>query len=119
MADKLHDVSDVVMAVMIRKLMKPANQSKAFRLGLIDSQGHQLREPKNKTEEDALTSLDKLVWKLQRMLGSRINQLAQFAYLNSFPEEIERYLFTQSSAHARSQVKMAKRDLDRYNAAGV
>lgn len=119
MADRLENTSDVMMAVMLRKLMKPANQSKAFRLGLIDGQGHQLREPKNKTESDAITSLDKLVWKLQRMLGTRVNQLAQFAYLNSFPEEIERYLYTQGSAWAKSQVKRAKKDLDRYNEYGL
>ena len=119
MADNLERTSDVMMAVMIRKLMKPANQSKAFKLGLIDGQGHQLREPKNKTEEDALTSLDKLVWKLQRMLGPRINQLAQFAYLNSFPEEIERLLYAQGSAWAKTQVKRAKQDLGKYDARGL
>ncbi len=111
MADRIQNVSDVVMAVMLRKLMQPASQTKAFRLGLIDSQGRRLREPKNKTEENAITSLDMLVWKLQRMLGARVNQLAQFAYLNSFPEEIENYLYTQSSIYGRSQVKMAKKDL--------
>ncbi len=118
MTDRLENTSDVMMAVMLRKLMKPASQSRAFQMGLIDNQGHQLREPKNKTEQKELTSLDKLVWKLQRMLGSRVNQLAQFAYLNSFPEDIERYLYSQGSAWNKSQVKRAKEDLSKYDRFG-
>lgn len=118
-ADRLENTSDVMMAVMIRKLLQPASQSKAFRYGLIDAQGHQIKEPSNQTEKRAITSLDKLVWKLQRMLGTRINQLAMFAYLNSFPEEIEQYLYSQGSASAKTQVKRAKADLDRFDARGL
>lgn len=118
MAERKDQISDVMMAVLIRKLLKPAGQSKAFRMGLIDNQGHQIREPKNQTEADEITSFDKLVWKLQRMLGTRVNQLAQFAYMNSFPEEIEKYLYTRGSAWTKSQVQRAKKDLDRFDATG-
>ena len=118
MADRKDQVSDVMMAVMLRKLLKPANQSKAFRLGLIDYEGHQIREPKNQTEANEITSFDKLVWKIQRMLGPRVNQLATFAYLNSFPEEIERYLYAQGSVWSKPQVKRAKKDLDRFDQRG-
>ena len=118
MADRKDQVSDVMMAVMIRKLLQPAGQTKAFRMGLIDNQGHQLREPKNQTEAAEITSFDKLVWKLQRMLGSRVNQLAQFAYMNSFPEEIEKYLYTRGSVWSRSQVQRAKKDLDEFDQKG-
>ena len=113
------NVSDVMMAVMLRKLLKPANQSKAFRLGLIDYEGHQIREPKNQSEKDEISSFDKLVWKIQRMLGPRVNQLATFAYLNSFPEDIERYLYAQGTAWSKTQVKRAKRDLDRFDQRGL
>ena len=115
MADRVENTSDVIMAVLLRKLLKPAGQSKAFQMGLIDNQGHQIREPKNQTERNAMTSLDKLVWKLQRMLGTRINQLAMFAYIGSFPEEIEKYLYSQGAAWSKSQVKRAKADLDKFD----
>ena len=110
--------SDIMMAVILRKLLKPATASKAFQYGLINSKGQQIREPKTKAEEESITSLDKLVWKIQRMLGTRINELQMFSYLNSFPEEIENYLYTTSSVWNRSQVTRAKVDLKKLDQLG-
>ena len=110
--------SDIMMAVMLRKLLKPAASSKAFQYGLINSKGQQIRDPKTQAEKDSITSLDKLVWKIQRMLGAKINELQMFSYLNSFPEEIENYLYTTSSVWQRSQVTRAKVDLKKLDQLG-
>lgn len=106
------------MSVILRKLLKPTTSSKAFQYGLIDSEGHQIREPKTQAEKDSITSLDKLIWKLKRMLGGRINELQLFSYLNSFPEEIEDYLNLMSSVWQRSQVMRAKVDLKKLDQKG-
>ena len=111
-------VSDIIMSVLLRKLLKPATSSAAYQMGLINSKGQQIREPRNKREEEAITSLDKVVWKIQRMLGGRINELQLFSYLNSFPEEIEDYLYTTSSVWQRSQVTRAKVDLKKLDQLG-
>lgn len=49
-------------------LLLPFNRQDAYRLGLIDRDGNQLKEPSNSAEEMAYTDLHKLVYGIKKMI---------------------------------------------------
>ncbi len=52
----------------IRLLATPFDETDAFRLGIINSQGKFLREPKNAKEKDAYTLFHRLVFNIKRLI---------------------------------------------------
>lgn len=50
-------------------LLKPFEQQKAFKLGLIDKEGKELREPSNEDEELAYTLLHKVCFELKKIMN--------------------------------------------------
>lgn len=63
-------------------LLKPFNKQKAFKLGIIDSDGKKIKEPKTKAEEDSYTLLHQLAFELKKVINKlpgneyRVKQIA-------------------------------------------
>jgi len=78
-------VDAVIVYRILRKLSTPFKETDAYRLGIIDDKGKILRKfnTLNSTEErDAYTLLDRLVWRMKRMierLPFENSKLASFA----------------------------------------
>lgn len=53
----------------LRQLVTPWNETKAFKLGLIDENGKKLRSPETAEEKDAYTLFFRLVYNLKRLLN--------------------------------------------------
>jgi hypothetical protein len=64
-------IDTVITLKILTKLVKPFNKSEAFKLGVIDEDGKVLVKPKDRSnaQNDAYTSLDRLVFSLKRLLA--------------------------------------------------
>lgn len=63
-------VVDIFMVYQfIKRLVTPFDQTPAYRLGLIDSEGKKLRKAQTPEEKQALGYFDRLVFNLKRLLG--------------------------------------------------
>jgi hypothetical protein len=78
-------VDAVIVYRILRKLATPFNETEAYRLGIIDEKGKILRKfgTLNSPEErDAYTLLDRLVWRMKRIIEKvpfENSKLASFA----------------------------------------
>ena len=53
----------------IKRLATPFNETKAFKLGLIDDKGKRLKKASSKDEKNAMTYYDRLIFNLKRLLA--------------------------------------------------
>ena len=105
MKDKAIANDDVVSYVLIKRMLAPIVGSKAFKLGLIDLNGKILREPKTDAELSALTSLDRLVYKIRRLLGGKTNVLYEFIYSRSLSDAAYKNATFGISLQNRPEIK--------------
>jgi len=76
--ENLHEsATDTIIAWLIfKRLLRKPKDTDAFKLGLIDKNFKILRKPKTTTEKKAMTLLDKLLFRIQNLLGSKITLIA-------------------------------------------
>lgn len=101
-------VQDVVAYIFIRSMVTPINKTAAYKNKFVDEQGFELKEPKTKADHKVYTILDKTVFKLKRVLGSRINELAPFFFLTAYDGGLEKYLTVKGGSQNRASVKLAR-----------
>ena len=104
-------IDDVLSFILIRKLVTPVARTKAYKLGLVDGLGRVIKEPETATEKKALTTHDRLIFKLRRMLGSRITQLNNFLYIQTIGSDYYSNLVIKGGIEQRGAVKKLKRDI--------
>lgn len=81
----------IVVALIAKKLLKPIEKTDAYKLGLINEKGKRIRRPKTSEEKKAYTLLDKLVFKLKKLLGHRLANISTFLLLLSDVDVEEEY----------------------------
>jgi hypothetical protein len=115
-SDKERITTDSVLTfILLKKLMTPISKSKAFQLGLVDVSGRLIKKPSNEKEEAALTLFDKLIFKIKRLLRSKLTQLHSFLYLQTLGSEQGFYnkLVVKGSVESRAEIQRIKKDLDK------
>ena len=86
-------VDAILVYRILRKLATPFEETEAFKLGIIDAKGRILRkfsELNSPEERDAYTLLDRLVWRLQRIIHkvpTESRRIANFALALSLVKE--------------------------------
>jgi hypothetical protein len=75
--------SGMVRGILMKKLSEPITEKIAFKLGLIDKSGNQLREPTTIEERSALTSVDKYILRLNKMSKDSIDLLNTKLYFEN------------------------------------
>lgn len=68
-------LNGVTTAYLIKKLSQSPKESLAYKLGLINEDGHMIRKPETQIEKNALSPIDVYVYKLRRFLGSKLDVL--------------------------------------------
>ena len=104
-------IDDVLTFITIRKLVTPVTRTKAHKLGLVDGLGRVIKEPVTKAEKTALTTHDRLIFKLKRMLGSRITQLYSFLYVQTISSDYYNNIVLKGGIEQRTAIKRLKRDI--------
>lgn len=115
MAENTENLDNVIAFLVIKKLVTPIEKTDAYSLGLVDKQGKILRNPETDEEKYALTTLDKFMFKLKRLLGGKIMQLNNFLYLHTINSSLHRNLFVRGNVEQRSEIKRVKQGLDKLS----
>ena len=103
-----------IVYVVLARLMKDAESTDAFKLGLIDKKYKVLRDPETDDEKFAMSPLWIFIFKIKRALGTRIISIFRYMYLKNFNEdEVINKLATLGSIKTRSEIKMMKRDMEK------
>ena len=105
------NIDSILAYVLIKSIMTNPMTTDAYELGLIDEKGNIIKEPETEEEQEALTVLDKIGFKIRRMLGSRISELSSFVYVKSIPDKYQDLLAT-NSVEKKAMVKRVTKDIN-------
>lgn len=105
-------VDSVLSYILMKKLITPIKRTPAFKLGLVDREGDVLKKPETEEEVNAITTLDKLVYKLKKLLGSKLAQLNRFMYLLGSAEDVSSDIHVMGGVEKRGVVKRIQADLE-------
>jgi len=88
-----------VAGLFLTRLTQPITEMECYKLGIIDESGHMIREAETKEELSAITSIDKYILKVKRLIGEdMISLFKSSALLESIAERSEGSFDSQSYA---------------------
>jgi len=103
----------------LKRLTTPFDQTKAFRLGLIDAEGKRLKKAHTDEEKSAMGYFDRLVFNLKRLLAKvpgGSSQIATFAAaLLLLREQDERLISDRLYLEEEFKKTLDSIDLQEYN----
>lgn len=110
--DKEHksNVDTIMSYILIKKLVTPIARSDAYKLKLVNGAGKVIKEPQTK-EQEALTLLDRIVFKLKRLLGTRLINLNNFLYLQTVNNDFYNKLVVRGTIKQRAEIQRIARDV--------
>jgi hypothetical protein len=76
-------IDNILVYIFLKSITTIPSKTKAFKLGLIDKNGKLVRNPANQQEEDAISNLDLLMFKLREWLKPRMSCLMSVNWLSS------------------------------------
>jgi len=107
-------VKSVVSFIMLKQLIQPIPNHDAFKSGIVDKNGKMIKEPETPEEEKSYTLFDKLIFKIKRLLGSRLAQLNRFVWLQSIvDDQFFKNLIVTGGLDKRGAVMRVKQDIDK------
>lgn len=108
-----NEVDAIVAYLFIKAIMQPITSMDAFKLGLIDNLGRLKRQPQNQVEEDSLTLLDMIAIKVKRLLGTRVQELYNFLYLQTLSNNMYNNIIVMPNFSQKAEIKRVMKDLKR------
>ncbi len=108
-------VDDILSFAVIKKLVTPIKKTNAYKLGLVDSVGKIIRNPTTDEEHMALTLFDKFIFKLKRLLGSKISQLNNFLFVHTLNNDFYNNLIVKGGIEKKAEIKRIRRDIDKLS----
>lgn len=117
--DHKSNVDAIMSFILIKKLVTPISQSHAYKLGLVNGAGKVVREPKTDKENESLTLMDRIVFKLKRLLGNRLLNLNNFLYLSTINNDFYNKLVVRGTIKQRAEIIRIAKDVkgiqEKYN----
>lgn len=112
-SEQRNNIDAIITFVFLKKLLTPFVRTPAHKLGLIDTAGKVIKEPSTDEERMALTLLDRVIFKLRRLLGSKILIFQSFLYTLSMGGEGSMYskLIIRGSVMQRAELQKIERDM--------
>lgn len=113
-------IVDIFMVYeFLKRLVTPFDKTDAYKLGLIDADGKNLRKAKTQKEKEAMGYFDRLVFNLKRLLalvpGGKTQIASYAAALLLLREEDERLLTDETYLEEQFQFEVNNLNLETYN----
>lgn len=108
-------VDNVLVFVFLKGLTTIPTRTKAYRLGLIDKEGRLIKKPETKEEEDSISNLDLLMFKLRKWLQAKIQYLSTISWVKGTANDvrIQNYFSNTETPARQYMVKRINADLER------
>jgi len=111
--DDSEKMEKVMAFILMKRLITPIKKTNAFKLGLVDRSGKVIKKAESDEEKKALSTLDKLIFKLKRLMGSKLAQLNTFMYLQTSEEDFSDNIIVLGGLEKRGMVKRVQDDLNK------
>ena len=112
---KAEDLDSILVFLVMKRMMRPIKDTLAFKLGLVDSLGKSLKEPKTDKEKQALTVLDLFVFKMRRLLGSKMSQLNNFLFVKTIGNDLINKVIVKGTVSQRAEILRLQRELEKVS----
>ena len=113
------NVDNIISYILIKKLVTPITRTKSYQLKLVNNAGRVIKEPETEAERHALTVLDRLIFKLKRLLGGKLINLNSFLYLSTLSNDFYNKIVVKGSIESRAEIIRIKKDIqklaEKYN----
>lgn len=109
--EQRENIDSIITYLFIRKLVTPVVKTPAFKLGLVSNSGKVIREPDNEESRMALTILDRITFKIKRLLGGKLSTLNNFLYTVTNGQSYYNKLIVQGSINQRSEIIRLTKDV--------
>lgn len=105
------NIDSIITFIFLKKLLTPIIQTNAYKLGLIDKSGKIIKAANSSEEKNSLTLLDKIIFKLRRLLGSKLLLLNKFIYLKNLSTDFYQKLAVKGSIEQRAELIRINKDI--------
>ncbi len=113
------NIDSIITFLLLKKLITPFTSTIAYKLGLIDLNGKIIKVPETDKEKDALTILDRVIFKLKRLLGNKIINFNKFMYLKTLNIDMYDKLNVKGTVEQRAEIIRINKDIrqmqEKYN----
>ena len=112
-AQQRQNIDSVITFLFIKKLVTPIVKTPAFKLGLVSCAGKVVKEPDTEEEHMALTILDRITFKIKRLLGGKLSTLNNFLYTTTQSQDMYNKVVIRGSVDQRAEIIRITRDVKR------
>ena len=105
------NIDSIVGYIIIKKLTTPIVRTAAYKKGIVNNAGRQVRDPQTDIERQSFTLLDKIVFKLKRLLGGKISNFNNFLYLQTMSNDFYNKLIVRGTIKQRSEIDRIQKDI--------
>lgn len=113
--ERKENIDNILTYIFIKKLIQPITQTDAYRQGIVNNAGRVMKKPETEKEKQAFTTFDKLIFKLKRLLGSKLINLNSFLYLTTLSNDFYNKLVVRGSVNQRAEILRIKKDLEKLS----
>lgn len=117
--DHKSNVDTIMSYIIIKKLVTPITRTDAYKMNLVNASGKVIKEPQNDKEHASLTLLDRIVFKLKRLLGNKLLNLNNFLYFQTVNNDFYNKLVVRGTIKQRAEIERIARDVkgikEKYN----
>jgi len=118
-AEHKQNVDTIMSYILVKKLVTPIVRTDAYKLKLVNQAGKVVKEPTNDREHEALTLLDRIIFKLKRLLGGKLLNLNNFLYLQTINNDFYNKLVVRGTIKQRAEIQRIAKDVkgikEKYN----
>lgn len=79
----------LITAYILEKMSAPMTSLPAYQMGIINEQGHKIKDPTTLQEHRSYGVLDRYIIRLKRMIGSKIDSINEQQYIDFIADEIK------------------------------
>ena len=111
----IHDrnIDNILVYVFLKSITTIPSKTKAYKLGLIDRTGKLIKDPKTQEENDSLSNLDLLMWRLRDWLKPKMSYLSSVNWLNSINKRnrLQNYLLNTDAVTSQYVIRKINNEL--------
>lgn len=105
----------LIVYLFIKRFVIPIQDTDAYKLKLIDNQGKVIKTPKTEEEKEALTLLDRLCFRLRRMLGGKSSLFNRFLFVSASNNDFSAKFTVRDDIQKRAEIIRIKRELEKLS----
>jgi len=112
MQEDRSNIDNILTYILIKKLMTPITNTPAYKMGLVDTAGRSIKTPQDDDEISVLTTFDKFIFKLKRLLGAKIGALHKFLFIQTMNNDFYNKLIVRGSVESRAEIIRIQKDIE-------